>query len=68
MVRVWGCILLVIEGMGVPPSQSRVGVVVLIKTVLTCGVFSRGCVSEHAIMKMNRKPRLNKTLRRDVLD
>jgi protein-disulfide isomerase len=63
LVRVWGCILLVMEGCGVPSSQSRVGVVVLIRTVLTCGVFPTGCVREHAIITRKRNARMNRTLR-----
>jgi len=51
-VMVCGCMLLVTEGRGVPSCQTRVGVMVFIKTVLTCGVFSSGWVSEQA--KINR--------------
>ena len=62
-VRVCGCRVLVLEGTSAPSNQTRVGVVVLNKTVLACGVLSSGWVSEHAIITSNRIARINTILR-----
>ncbi len=60
-VMVCGCMVLVTEGRGVPSCQTRVGVMVLNKTVLTCGVFSRGWVSEQASINKMKTGRVIST-------
>jgi hypothetical protein len=61
-VLVCGCMVLVSEGRGVPSCQTRVGVVVLNKTVLTGGVLSSGRVSEQASMNRSNPARISSTL------
>jgi hypothetical protein len=66
-VMVCACMVLVTEGRGVPSCQTRVGVMVLNKTVLTCGVFSRGWVSEQASIKRMKTGRMISTRQGEFL-
>lgn len=62
-VMVCGCMLGVAEGRDVPSFQIRVEVMVLIKTVLTCGVFSSGWVRAQAIMNRTNPGRMRNILK-----